>query len=279
MIVDGSVRDTLRQRLPRALFTPESLNERNPDLVKEVHGEFSRAGAQIHRTNTQQANSIAMAPLGLEERCEAMNNSASFLLREVIGGGGIRMGAIGMIEPRPGADSIPQAERERAYSEQVIYLSDTEIEFFVLEHFRRVEEVSMLIRLIKRNSDAPVLAQVQFDSRGATEDGIQAAEAATQLAAEGADALGVSCSPAPQHLPAIVDALLASSLPVSVLLGIAQEGAEPPYRDPWSPTPEAFAQCLAEFARRGVALVGGCCGVGPGHIAALAGALKPGTGD
>jgi methionine synthase I (cobalamin-dependent) len=58
---------------------------------------------------------------------------------------------------------------------------------------------------------------------------------------------------------------------VAVLAGLHVPGSDPPY--PGAPTlePAAFADWLAPLGAQGVAILGGCCGVTPAHIAALAG--------
>ncbi len=289
LLTDGSVRDALGLRLPRAQFTPETLNERNPALVQAVHRDFLAAGAMLHRTNTQQANREVMAPLGLEERCEAMNNSGSALLAEVLGAEGVRMGSIGMIGADPTGVRPPPPLRERAYSEQIVYLSDTEVSFFLLEHVTDVEEALLVLRLAQHASDAPVLAQLQFGPDGRTADGQSATAAAVRLRDAGAEALGLCCTPPPQQADGILDALLATGLPVSYLPGFSHGKRSPGSSPgggranggatggmPWSPDPAAFAAAVSPWVARGVAIVGGCCGVMPEHIAALAQALGMG---
>ncbi|MBI3994038.1 MAG: homocysteine S-methyltransferase family protein [Candidatus Lambdaproteobacteria bacterium] len=277
ILADGSVHTELRALLSAACPHPVCCNEREPELVRRIHNEYARAGARALRTNTRGANRIEMGALGLAGRCEAFNNAGSALAFDVAGREGIRMGTIGAIgTDGTGADARPD-ERDLAYGEQAIYLSDTGVTFFLLEHFDEVDEVLRLLRVVRRNSDAPVLAQLRFDAAGRTSDGLTAAQAAERLAGAGADALGVSCGPGFAHLPPIVDALLGAGLPVSLMPGLAQAPAEPPFPGAGAATPEEFAAAMLPFIRQGVAIAGGCCGVSPAHIAALARAVA-GTG-
>ena len=277
IIADGSVHTELRARLGVAGPHPVVCNERDTELVRRIHNEYAQAGARALRTNTRGANRVVLGALGLVERCEAFNNAASALAFDVSGRDGIRMGTIGAIaQEHAGADAPPD-ERERAYGEQVVYLSDTGITFFLLEHFNEVEEVLRLLRVVQRNSDAPVLAQLRFDTAGRTSDGLTAALAAERLAGEGADALGVSCGPGFAHLPAIIDALLGSGLPVSLMPGLAQDLAGAPYPGAPAATPGEFAAQMLPLIRQGVAIAGGCCGVSPAHIAALARVVSGGV--
>ena len=278
IIADGSVHTELGARLHAGVPHPVVCNEREPELVRRIHNEYAQAGARALRTNTRGANSVVMGALGLAGRCEAFNNAGSALAFDVAGHSGIRMGTIGAIERGgPGADALPD-ERERAYGEQVVYLSDTGVTFFLLEHFGAADEVLRLLRVVRRNSDAPVLAQLRFDSAGRTDDGLTAAQAAARLAEAGADALGVSCAPGFAHLPPIVDALLATGLPVSLMPGLAHGAETLPYPGAPQATPAAFAAQMLPFIRQGVAIAGGCCGVSPAHIAALARAVAGAAG-
>ena len=276
LIADGSVRTRLMLTHPGGEEPVEALNLTGPERVREVHGEFLAAGASLHRTNTHAANRVALGAHQLEERCEAVNNSASALVRDVIGAQGHMMGAIGEIAPQGAGGDASVAERERAYSEQAVYLADTGVTFLLLEHFTRVEEALRVLRIARNTSDAPLLAQLRFDHYGKSGDGLSCAEAAGRLAEAGADALGISCGPAPEALPPLLEALLAPGLPVSVMLGVHFPGLPPPYPDAPALTPAAFAETLHGCARAGATIVGGCCGVGPEHIQALAARMQRG---
>ncbi|MCZ6531430.1 MAG: homocysteine S-methyltransferase family protein [SAR324 cluster bacterium] len=273
MIADGSIRSCLLLAEPHPPEPPEALNLTSPETVQDVHAQFLASGAILHRTNTHAANRVALAPYQLEERSEAINNSGSALTRAAIGVDGLMMGAIGEIKPGPGNRQVPLSQRERAYSEQAVYLSDTGVTFLLLEHFSHVEEALRVLRIARSASDAPVLAQLRLDVDGNSADGLPCAEAARRLADGGAGALGISCGPAPDLLPPLVKTLVATGLPVSVMLGIRRAGLPHPYPGAPALTPTAFAEALAGFADMGAAILGGCCGCGPEHIRALSRAV------
>ena len=216
-------RPYLEQRGP-----PEAMNLSQPETVRGVHLSFREAGAVVHRTNTRFANSVALSPHGLADRCEAINNSGSALLREAVGHEAPMMGAVGQILPDADGTLAGPAERERAYSEQVVYLADTGVTFITLEHFSSVEEATRLLRIARSACDAPVLAQLSLDGGGCTAEGIHCGEAARRLVDNGAEALGVSCGPAPELLRPIVETLLSLEVPVSVMLGVQAKGWRPP---------------------------------------------------
>ena len=94
--------------------------------------------------------------------------------------------------------------------------------------------------------------------------------ALTTLEALPVDVIGLNCSTGPEYMRAPVQHLLEQSrLPLSVLpnagLPVNVEG-EAVY--PMEPGP--FSEMVADFAARGVNVVGGCCGTTPEHLAQLA---------
>lgn len=290
LLADGAPADWLRHAQTEWRGPLEVLNQERPHAVQAMHAAFAAAGARLLRTNTEHANAAALAATGLSERAEALNNSGSALARagqrEAEGAGipaqpgtgppappgtaGFVMGTVGA---PPGAGQVDEPDWQRAYGEQAIYLSDTGVDFFLLQHVSRLGDAVALTRRIGGASDAPVLAALQLDGEGRTADGADARHAAAALAEAGAQALGLSCGPGPQALPACLEALLATGLPVAVLAGIHPADGASPYPGAPALTPAAFAEWLAPLADSGVAILGGCCGVTPAHIRALAHAL------
>lgn len=275
LLADGDPAQALACREADWQQPVEALNQFRPEAVQALHAEFAAAGARLLRTNTAQATAAALAPHGLAERSEAINNSGSALARRALAqaipaGGGFVMGTLAA---PPGPGLLQRPDWQRSTVEQIIYLSDTGVDLFLLQHCTRLADALALTGLATRASDAPVLAALLLDAAGRTADGHDAAAAGAALADAGAAALGLSCGPGPQALPACLDALLECGLPVAVLAGVHGGTAAPPYPGAPALDPAAFAAWLAPLAQRGVAILGGCCGVRPAHVRALAQAL------
>src|SRR5690606_21418230 len=73
----------------------DELNLREPELVKDVHRAYVRAGAELIETNTFGANRVKLTQFGLEERVREINARAAALAREAAGGRALVGGAIG----------------------------------------------------------------------------------------------------------------------------------------------------------------------------------------
>src|SRR6266540_3741555 len=73
----------------------DELNLSNPDLVREIHSEYLRAGADILETNTFGATTHKLSQYGLEESLHDINISAVRIAREVAADEAYVAGAIG----------------------------------------------------------------------------------------------------------------------------------------------------------------------------------------
>ncbi|MBA3346073.1 MAG: homocysteine S-methyltransferase family protein, partial [Gemmatimonadales bacterium] len=63
----------------------DELNLKQPDLVRDIHREYVRAGAELLETNTFGANPVKLATHGLAGDTERVNSAAAGLAREAAG--------------------------------------------------------------------------------------------------------------------------------------------------------------------------------------------------
>src|SRR5687767_15532688 len=73
----------------------DELNLSNPDLVREIHDEYIRAGADIIETNTFGATAHKLQQYGLEGSMHEINAIAATVAREAAGERAYVAGAIG----------------------------------------------------------------------------------------------------------------------------------------------------------------------------------------
>src|SRR2546428_12250716 len=73
----------------------DELNLSNPDLVREIHDEYVRAGAEIIETNTFGATAHKLNQYGLEGNLRDINIAAARLAREAARDKAYVAGAIG----------------------------------------------------------------------------------------------------------------------------------------------------------------------------------------
>ncbi len=73
----------------------DELNLSSPQMVKEIHQEYVRAGAEVLETNTFGGNRVRLSAFGLAEKLQAINEAGVRLAREAAGEKAFVAGAIG----------------------------------------------------------------------------------------------------------------------------------------------------------------------------------------
>jgi homocysteine S-methyltransferase len=250
----------------------DELNLSNPDLVRDVHREFVKAGAEIIETNTYGANRIKLTQYGLEERLGEINRRGVELAREVAGEQCFvagSMGPTGLVFRR-----VPEEEHgaiAAAFREQAEHLVSAGVDLIMLETFSYLDELVLALRAVREvAADLPVVAQASFETSDATHGGERPEDVALTLEREGATLIGANCSTGPKDLLEVARRMAAvSDLPLSI-----QPNAGPPQlvegRYLYLTTPEYLAEYARRFALVGARIVGGCCGTSPRHIREVA---------
>src|SRR6478735_3432885 len=259
----------------------ESLNQTQPDLVVDVHGEYLKAGADVIETNTFGANRMKLRGFGLGDQVAAINRAGAELARRAIeqsGGSGYVAGAIGplgvRVEPwgKTGVD-----EAEEMFREQAQALFEGKVDLFILETFRDLNEIGAAIAAVRRVCDLPIVAQMTTEEDGFSLDGAPPEQFAPELIKRGANVVGVNCSVGPAPMLETVERI---SDIVDVWLS-AQPNAGRPRdiegRNLYLCSPEYMASYARRFIASGVRLVGGCCGTTPEHIRQMKAAVRGAT--
>ena len=248
----------------------DELALRQPDLVRDIHREYVRAGAEILETNTFGANPIKLAQYGLADDTERINAAAARVAREAAHTQAAVAGAMGPLGVRLepfGETSI--AEARAAYARQVTGLVEGGVDGFILETFSDLREIIAAIEGIRQVSDLPIIAQMTVGADGVTAYGSTAAVFGPELEAAGADVIGVNCSVGPQTILEIVEQLNAVvRVPISAQpnAGLPRDVAD---RKIYMASPEYMATYARRMVEAGARFVGGCCGTTPEHIKAM----------
>jgi homocysteine S-methyltransferase len=255
----------------------DELNLRAPDLVRDVHKAYKKAGAEVLETNTFGANRIKLAQYGLESQLADINRAAVRIAREVADDDILVAGAVGplgiRLEPF-GPTSLDEARV--AFREQLQALKDGGCDVFILETFADVHEIEQAIHAAHEvDSTIPVIAQMTIGSDCHTPYGVSVEDVAQSLDAFGADVIGLNCSVGPQI---ILDAI-EKMAPVSRRKLSAQPNAGMPRdvsgRSMYMASPEYMATYAHHLVQAGAKIVGGCCGTTPEHIAAMVEGVRP----
>jgi 5-methyltetrahydrofolate--homocysteine methyltransferase len=261
----------------------EWLNVTAPEVIREWHASFLRAGATVLETNTFGANGIVLAEYGLESRAAEINRAAVENAREAIRGHGGRAYVAGSIGPTTKLPSLGHIGYERmaaAFSEQAAALAEAGADLLILETCQdllqvKIALVSCFDALEASKRDIPVMVSLTVENTGTMLVGTDVAAALAAIEPFPVFSIGLNCATGPEGMTSHIRYLCrhyrgrVSCIPNA---GIPQV-RDGETRYPLSP--ESFAAQLCAFVRdEGVSIVGGCCGTTPEHIRALREALE-----
>jgi methionine synthase I (cobalamin-dependent)/5,10-methylenetetrahydrofolate reductase len=274
-IFDGAMGTMLYSK---GIYINRSYDELNlvaADLVREVHAEYVRAGADIIETNTFGANVNKLQPYGLEASVREINIKAARIAREAAGNRSLVAGAVGplglRIEPY-GPTSF--AEAQAMFTTQISALLEGGVDLFVLETFSDLSELEQAIKAVKKLCDLPIVAQVTIQMDGNTLLGATAEVFTTQMTEWGADVIGLNCGVG----PAIVLNSIEKMRTFTDRKLSAQPNAGLPRdvggRQIYMCSPEYMAEYSRRIIQAGATFVGGCCGTTPAHIKMIADAIR-----
>lgn len=288
LLLDGGV-GTLLQRLGGPpVSSLELLTLTEPARVQQVHKLFIEAGAEIISTNTFSASGRALEPFGAAHQVRDVNRRAVRLAREVRELQGVHALVSGSVGPLGGhgfggLGAAPETELVRhLFREQIAALVEGGADLIALETFTDLTEILLALEAARTVTDLPVIAMMAFDDDGRTVHGQTAAEAAERLRAAGAAVVGANCGSGPRSVLNAVRQM-AEAIPGFPLAAMPNAGM--PHRAHgrlFYPTGTEYAGAFAlEAAALGARLIGGCCGMGPEHIAAMSAALQslPAAGE
>lgn len=274
-VFDGAMGTRLYDK---GIYINRSYDELNivaPDLVKEVHTEYVKAGAEILETNSFGATRHKLQSYGLEGKLREINIAAARLAREAAGDTAYVAGAIGPLGLRMepfGPTSFDEAKQ--MFKEQAEALLEGGVDLFVLETFSELPAIEQAIRAVRELTDLPIVAQMTIQMDGKTTFGDSPESFTYDLESWGVDIIGLNCGVGPNHVLTALERMRAvTSLPLS-----AQPNAGLPRdvqgRQFYMGSPEYMATFAKRFVQAGARFVGGCCGTTPTHIKLISDAIR-----
>ena len=269
LVADGAMGTVL---YAKGIFINRCYDELNlsaPALVREVHEEYVKAGAEIIETNTFGANQPRLNSFGFDARLAAINKAGVRIAREAARDLAFVAGAMGplgvRIEPL-GATSF--AEARAHFREQAEALVEAGIDLIVLETFYDLNELREAIYAAREaaGEEMAIVAHLTIDDSGNLRDGTAPETFTPKLDQWPVDVIGLNCSTGPKVALETIERMMRySRKPMSAMpnAGLPQtvEG-----RNIYLCSPEYMAQYARRFLWAGVKIVGGCCGTTPEHI-------------
>ena len=279
LLADGATGTMLQNAGLPVGEAPERWTLNNPKAIRDLACSYARAGSHVVYTNTFGANRVRLDRCGLVGKAAELNRRAIALAREGIEAAEVppvfvaaSIGPTGeLLEPY---GELPPARAREAFTEQAAVVTGECVDAIVCESFADLDEALLCLEAVRSVAHVPVIVSMSFETSGRTMMGVTPENAVSQLYDAGADVVGVNCSVGPEVVERALVAMKAAR--PNVLL-LAKPNAGIPQvvggRTVYSVTPDAMAAVALRLKKLGVAIIGGCCGNTPDHIAAMANAL------
>jgi homocysteine S-methyltransferase len=269
MVADGAMGTMLYSRGVFINRCFDELNLSSPDMVKQIHQEYVKAGAEILETNTFGATKPRLAAFGVAEKLRAINHAGVKLAREAAKEGAFVAGAVGplgvRIEPL-GPTSF--AEARASFREQIDALLEAGVDLLIFETFGNLDELreGILAARDAAGHEIPIIAQVTIDDFGHLPGGTDTETFTREMDSWPVDVIGLNCSVGPKATLETIERMVQfTSKPTSAMpnagLPMRVEG-----RNIYLCSPEYMSQYARRLLWAGVKVIGGCCGTTPEHI-------------
>jgi len=286
-LLDGSIGQELVKRAgkaPTPLWSTTVMIDQ-PDILRDVHAEYFNVGASVATTNTYPVLHDRLVRAGLQDQIETLWAQAvksAQSARNAHGSGRIA-GSIGPLIASYRPDICPSAaEAEELYRDVVDALAP-HVDLLLIETMCSMDQADGALRAAMK-SGRPVWLAVSvedFDG-GKLRSGENLADLAPVLNRHDTDAILINCS-RPEAVSTAVDIAAQFGRPFGAYANGFTKIAQGFLKD--APTvdalqersdlsPAAYADFAMGWIDQGATIVGGCCEVGPDHIAELAARIK-----
>lgn len=285
LLLDGATGTELTRRgvpTPLPLWSTGALRD-HPDVVRAIHCDYVKAGADIIVANTFRANVRTLRSAGMLKDGETLNRCAVELARQGVIDGLSRRptlrgneypevmvaASVAPVEDCYHPERVPdESTLVDEHGRMMAWLSTAGLDLIWIETINTVREARAAARAAS-NENLPFVVSFVVRENGdllsgeALEDAIAAVEPFEPLA------IGLNCIP-PEGMTRSLPRLRAGTR--RPLIAYAHLGNPEPISG-WSFAQDLSAEEYAEHAVRwieiGARIVGGCCGTTPAHIAAL----------
>ena len=283
-----------RGYLSAGAFVPEVVLE-HPEVVKQLHIEFIRAGSDIVQAFTYYGHREKLRIIGKEDLLEPLQKNALKIaidaknefpdLNLMVCGD---VANTNIYDPN---DKNTFKECQKMYEEQVTWAKEANVDFIVVETINWVEEMKIALSAIKKENLIAV-ANYAIPRGDKTRDGYTAEDACKIIEDLGADVVGLNCYRGPKMTMKLLENIRknvschVAGLPVPYrtteeepgFLNITDHGCD------CIPGGNAFPVALdnlycnryemAEFAKncvnQNINFIGICCGAEPHHVREMA---------
>lgn len=277
ILLDGGMGQELVHRAgdnPTPLWSTQVMLD-HPGLVAAVHADYRDAGATVHTTNTYAIHHDRLAGTGFEDRFVDLHLAALNEAKEV----GTLAGSIGPLIASYRPDIHPAHDVAVPLYREIAQLIAPQVDLIICETVSSIAQGKAVLEAGLSTGKPVWLAFTVDDTDGSK---LRSGEDVAQvLQFTQAAAILINCA-SPEAVTTAVGIIAQDDIPIGAYANGFTKISEGFLED--KPTvdaltartdldPDAYAAFAMQWIAQGATIVGGCCEVGPAHIATLAKAI------
>ena len=280
-ILDGGMGQELVKRAKHKLtplWSADVLRD-HPDLVVNVHRDFIQAGADVITLSSYAATPTRLAKYNRQDEFVALQEAAINAAKKARDDMELSPLIAGTLPPLPGSyrpsERLGSQLSQQEY-QQIVEQQYKHVDLFLCETMASIEE-ACISTSVAMKAGLPVWTSFTVNEKDGSflRSGEQIIEAAKAVLAEGASALLINCSP-----PEATSKALNELAPHIETMGAYANGfvTVEPYQGHATVdvlksrkeiNPQTYAEFGQEWLSKGATIIGGCCEIGPKHIAEI----------
>jgi len=280
ILLDGGMGQELVRRsgvAPTPLWSTRILLD-NPELVENLHIDFIKAGAKAIVLNNYTATPARLArdaTIDLFAPIHEAAKKAALSAKRKAGVDDVKIaGCLPPLVASYKPELVPSAESCLAQYRELVAIQKDGVDFIFCETIATIRE-GVAAATAAREAGLPTVVSFTLDDSAPNQlrSGETLADAVAAVAPLGPEAVTVNCSmpeAVSSALPALTEAFprvggYANGFQSIAALDAGGTTAGLKAREDL--TPQSYAQYALGWAEAGATLIGGCCEVGPDHIA------------
>lgn len=271
LYLDGGMGTILQKKGLLPGEEPERWNITHPEIIADIHKAYFDAGSNVVNTNTFGANLLKFSKTELEEIIKAAVNNA-ITAKETSTSKGEKFIALDIGPSGKLLKPYGDFEFEKAvelFAQTVKLGVKYGVDLIFIETMNDSLETKAALLAAKENSDLPVFVSNAYGEDGKLMTGASPEAMVALLEGMGADAIGANCSLGPKQLEGVIEKLLKYSSTPIILKPNAGLPKSVNGETVFDVNAEEFSILVAELTKKGVSVIGGCCGTTPDYIKAL----------
>ncbi len=284
VLLDGGMGQELiaRSKSPASPLWSAHVMMNEPEVVEAVHRDFISAGAKVLTLNTYSATPERLARDASEELFEQLQKQAVDIARRAAGNEQATIA--GCLPPLFGSyhpEWAPDYDICLSTYRRIVEMQRDAVDVFLCETLASVKEVKAAVTAASESGKPVWCAMTVLEEDGTKLRSGESLSYGVEAAVEaGAAAVLVNCS-RPEALARSLPVLGGSDLPFGAYANgftkaddLELGGTVDTLSARTDLGPDSYADHAMKWVEAGATIVGGCCEVGPAHIAKLSERLR-----